>query len=71
MEIKIKDSLTSSILAMEEAIWELEELIISHEDDFSEMEYSDIITAKELSQSVRDMCAMIMKQYATRIKKKD
>lgn len=70
MEIKIKDSFSTSILGIEEAIWELQDLIENHKEEFSSSEYSDMVVVKELSQSARDMCAHIMKQYSIRKRKK-
>ena len=70
MEIKIRDAFSASILGVEEAIWALQDLVENNQDDFSESEFSDVIAAKELSQSARDLCVLVMKQYTKRKKTK-
>jgi hypothetical protein len=70
LEIKIKDAFSAAILGIEEAIWELQDLEDNHCEDFSELELSDLVSAKELSQSARDMLTDIMRRYTIRKRKK-
>jgi hypothetical protein len=54
----IDDKFAAIILSLEEAIFNLEDLLENH--DFSEKEISDLITTKELAQSSRDMTIAII-----------
>lgn len=55
---EIDDKLAHVILALEESIFELEELIDSFK--FSSKEREDLIAAKELAQSGRDLTICVI-----------
>lgn len=55
---EVDDKLAEVILALEESIFELEEIIENF--NFSEKEKEDLITAKELAQSSRDLTICVI-----------
>ena len=56
---EIDDKFAKIILAIEESIFELEDLLDLN-NSFSEKENEDLITAKELAQSARDLVVTVI-----------
>lgn len=55
---EIDDKFAQIVLSLEEAIFELEEIINNH--SLSEKEIEDLITTKELAQSARDLSISVI-----------
>lgn len=57
----IHDKFATIIATLEESLFEMEE--ISENESVSETEKEDIITAKELTESARNLCLTVIASY--------